>query len=198
MIITYEIIREVKQKEKMEGLQKLPENFFENAAAYLELKKGTLEESAAKNLILSLFELRKKKILNLASLSYKTDTLPENLEPEEKKLYLNLVKVLREYQTNFETILTQYEQQNKKHMEEQGETEELVEKEIKEKNSLPEKTKNLENETKYNKVKVIFLKDLPELLLPSGETRSFKRGEEKELDEDFAEILIDKGFCKLL
>ena len=198
MIITYEIIREVKQKEKTEGLQKLPENFFENAAAYLELKKGTLEESAAKNLILSLFELRKKKILTLASLSYKTDTLPENLEPEEKKLYLNLVKVLREYQTNFETKLTQYEQQNKKHMEEQGETEELVEKEIKEKNSLPEKTKNLENETKYNKVKVIFLKDLPELLLPSGETCSFKRGEEKELDEDFAEILIDKGFCKLL
>jgi len=198
MIITYEIIREVKQKEKTEGLQKLPENFFENAAAYLELKKGTLEESAAKNLILSLFELRKKKILNLASLSYKTDTLPENLEPEEKKLYLNLVRVLREYQTAFETKLTQPLQQNKKHIEEQQDIEDLVEKEIKQKNSLLEKTKNLENETKHNKLKVIFLKDLPELLLPSGERCSFKRGEEKELNEDFAGILIDKSFCKLL
>ena len=103
MILTYEKIREVKLNEKGERLQKLPPNFFENAFNYIKLKKGTPEEESARSLVFSIFELRLKKISNLAFLFYKSNKIPENLEKEEEELYLNLVQILRNFREKFET-----------------------------------------------------------------------------------------------
>jgi DNA replication initiation complex subunit (GINS family) len=192
MILTYETIREVKQKERSERLQNLPENFFKSAGEYINLKKGSLEEPAARNLVQSIFELRKKKILNLASLSYKTERVPDNLEPEEKKLYLKVIKILREYQETFEgKVINPVEgsiQQNKKcGEEEQNNQEEII-----------KKTENKKEEKQPLKTKLIFLMDIPEIFLPSGENHSFKKGEEKELDLEFAKVLEEKGLCKII
>jgi DNA replication initiation complex subunit (GINS family) len=183
MILTYETIREVKQKERSERLQNLPENFFKSAGEYINLKKGSLEEPAARNLVQSIFELRKKKILNLASLSYKTERVPDNLEPEEKKLYLKVIKILREYQETFEGKVI-----NPVGMGiQQNNQEEII-----------KKTENKKEEKQPSKTKLIFLRDIPEIFLPSGENHSFKKGEEKELDLEFAKVLEEKGLCKII
>jgi len=167
MILTYEKIREIKQKEKGEKLQQLPPNFYENAFNYIKLKKGTIEEKSAKNLVYSIFELRKKKILNLAFLFYKTNNMPKKLEDLEKELYLELIKIIRKYDHSFEQ------------------------------NYINKETK-LEEERKNTKVKVVFLKDIPEILSPSGRVYSFKKGEETELEPDFTKILYEAGFCKII
>ncbi len=182
MTLTYEIIREVKQKEKSEKLQYLPENFFEDVVEYIKLKKGAIEETAAKNLVQSIFELRRKKILNIASLSYKTEKIPENLEENEKRLYLSIIKLLRE---NFErkTIISSENKspQNKKEV------------------KKPEEIQNLEDKkTRLTKTRVMFLADIPEIFLPSGNSCSFKKGEEKEIDLTVAKVLEEKGFCRLV
>ncbi len=145
-------------------------------------KKGAIEETAAKNLVQSIFELRRKKILNIASLSYKTEKIPENLEENEKRLYLNIIKLLRE---NFErkTIISSENKspQNKKEV------------------KKPEEIQNLEDKkTRLTKTRVMFLVDIPEIFLPSGNSCSFKRGEEKEIDLKVAKVLEEKGFCRLV
>lgn len=192
MILTYEIIREIKQKEKSERLQKLPEFFFKDAAGYINLKKGTLEESAARNLVQSIFELRKKKILNIASLSYKVDRIPDNLEPEEKKLYLGVIKILREYQESFEGKIIDPLKENNQSDKEVGE-------EKKQQNQKPIKKQEYEKEEKSPpKTKVVFLVDIPEIILPSGEKCCFKEGEKKEFEMEFARVLEEKGLCKII
>lgn len=119
MILTYEKIREVKLNEKGEKLQKLPPNFFENAFNYIKLKKGTYEENSATSLVFSIFELRLKKIVNLAILLHKTNQIPENLEPEEEKFYLELVEKLREFKDEFRRKYEFVEKNNKNNIETQ-------------------------------------------------------------------------------
>ena len=200
-MITYELIREIKQKEKSEKLQPLPENFFRDAVEYIKLKKGSLEERGIKNLVQSIFELRKKKILNIASLSYTTDKIPENLEEDEKELYLGLINLLREYFKNFEKKLNK-PSENDNYLEESNlETkpkENLIKKPLEKTKGELENMQKTEPEEKSeaNKTKVIFLIDIPEILLPSGKNCSFKKGEEKVLDLGFTKILEEKGFCK--
>ena len=166
MILTYEKIREVKLNEKGTKLQKLPPNFFENASNYLKLKKGANEELSARNLLISIFELRLKKIVNLALLFHKSDLIPENLEKDEEALYMNLVQIFRDFRSNFE----------RKYLEGEAKRE----------------TKN----NCKNAKKVKFLVDLPEIYLPSLGICSFKKGEVKELDANITELLLEKGFCE--
>jgi DNA replication initiation complex subunit (GINS family) len=169
MILTYEKIREVKLNEKSDKLQKLPPNFFENAFNYIKLKKGTVEETSAKALVTSIFELRLKKIVNLALLLYKSNKIPENLEKDEEELYLSLVQIFRGVRDVFEKKL---ELENKE-------------------------TEKKENNLK-NLKKVRFLVDIPEIYLPSLGICCFKKGEIKELDESITSLLLEKRFCELV
>jgi DNA replication initiation complex subunit (GINS family) len=174
MILTYEKIREVKLNEKDEKLQKLPPNFFENAFNYIKLKKGKLEESSATSLIFSIFELRLKKIINLALLFYKSDKIPENLEKVEEKLYLDLVQTFRGFRDSFKKEF-----------------------ECKETRKENEPDQNILLTPKTTK-KVRFLIDIPEIFLPSIGVCNFKKGEERELDENITLLLLEKKFCELV
>ena len=67
-------------------------------------------------------------------------------------------------------------------------------------NSSPIKEKIGENFSENNpqkdKLKVVFLLDIPEIITPSGEICSFRKEEEKELDCEFAAQLKEQGFCR--
>ena len=212
MILTYEKIRELKQLEKQDKLQKLPENFSTIVAEYLNLKKGSDEEISAKNLIKSLYDLRRKKIINLAGLFYKTDKIPDNIEGIEKELYLNMVEVMRKYNNSFERLFNKQSETGRTESEKNTNSEE---KETKSQNNEQEhhnvktedeidslhvkKTttnKSFENKLQKDKLKVVFLLDIPEIITPTGEICSFKKEEEKELDSEFATQLKEQGFCR--
>ena len=114
MLLTLNKIREIQLKEKSEKLQKLPENFFRDAKIYLDIKKGTIEEKSARNLIESIFNLRLKKIINYAFVFYKTNKELENLEDCEKILYLDLINLLKNYYNNFKKQFSEEEKINEK------------------------------------------------------------------------------------
>ncbi len=224
MMLTYEKIRELKQLEKQDKLQKLPENFSTIVAEYLNLKKGSDEEISAKNLIKSLYDLRRKKIINLAGLFYKTDKIPDNIEGIEKELYLNMVEVMRKYNNSFERLFNKQSETGRTESEKNTNSEEKEtksentnseEKETKSENNEQEhhnvktedkidslhvkKTttnKSFENKLQEDKLKVVFLLDIPEIITPTGEICSFKKEEEKELDSEFATQLKEQGFCR--
>ena len=211
-MLTYEKIRELKQLEKQDKLQKLPENFSTIVAEYLNLKKGSDEEISAKNLIKSLYDLRRKKIINLAGLFYKTDKIPDNIEGIEKELYLNMVEVMRKYNNSFERLFNKQSETGRTESEKNTNSEE---KETESQNNEQEhhnvktedeidslhvkKTttnKSFENKLQKDKLKVVFLLDIPEIITPTGEICSFKKEEEKELDSEFATQLKEQGFCR--
>ena len=211
-MLTYEKIRELKQLEKQDKLQKLPENFSTIVAEYLNLKKGSDEEISAKSLIKSLYDLRRKKIINLAGLFYKTDKIPDNIEGIEKELYLNMVEVMRKYNNSFERLFNKQSETGRTESEKNTNSEE---KETKSENNEQEhhnvktedkidslhvkKTttnKSFENKLQEDKLKVVFLLDIPEIITPTGEICSFKKEEEKELDSEFATQLKEQGFCR--
>lgn len=183
MILTYEKIREVKLNEKGEKLQELPPNFFENAFKYIALKKGTIEEESAKSLVFSIFQLRLRKIANLAYYYYKSDTIPDNLEKDEENLYLKLVDNFREHSERFNRNFEEAMRKKVETSESLGETAEA-----------PTKNKSQAQDLK----KVRFIQEVSEIFLPSQGTCSFKKGEEKELEKEEAELLLSKGFCEAL
>ncbi|MCK4730441.1 MAG: hypothetical protein KAT28_03930 [Candidatus Aenigmarchaeota archaeon] len=199
MILTYEKIRELKQLEKQDKLQDLPENFSIAVAEYINLKKGSDEEVSAKSLIKSLYDLRKKKIINLAGLFYKTDKIPENIEGMEEELYLNTVEIMRKYNISFEGLFNKQsetertESKNNKQYSQSTKTKNMF-------NSLQIKedtaNKPYDNNSQENKLKVVFLSDIPEIITPTGEICSFKKEEEKELNTEFAIQLKEQGFCR--
>lgn len=181
MILTYESIREIKQKEKNSELQKLPENFFSDALEYLKVKTGSSEEASARRLIISIFDLRIKKIMNLAMMYYTLSRTPENLEPFEKDIYISFVKTLKEGYGKFKDF---------------GFID-AVNDDPKEKTSIENK-KEKPTQTETDRKKVVFSVALPEILLPNGESHSFSEGDEIELDKTFASLLAQKGFCKFV
>ncbi len=183
MILTYEKIREVKLNEKGEKLQELPPNFFENAFRYINLKKGAVEEESAKSLVFRIFQLRMRKISNLAYYYYKSDKLPENLERNEEKLYLDLVNGLRNHSDRFNR---NFEEAMRKKVETSENQEENAEAQKKDK----PKEQNIK--------RVKFVQEVPEIFLPSQGTCCFKKGEEKKLEEEEANLLLNKGFCETL
>jgi DNA replication factor GINS len=99
--ITYELIRKIQREEQASTkLTKLPENFFEAVAQYIEKKlqtekKSTLEIKNIQMLVEDIFNRRERKILNLAIIGARTNIPPENLLEEEKIFYEQLVNTIK-------------------------------------------------------------------------------------------------------
>lgn len=280
MLLTFEKIREISLNEKQEKLQKLPENFFENAKEYLKSKKGTIEEVSTRNLIEGIFLRRQKKILELCFYLYKTNKIPENLEKDEEEFYLTLVSILKNFYENFrknsleqaeinkgdrnienqlvisertkEKTTSEKENQsenneikgkqninnpsktvNKTKEEKATENHTTINNEIREEKDIEIQVENnneetgkpnIENqlgsntetrrgtnieksgeqsdinkvETKSDKTKVVFLKDVPEIISRDLEVCCFKKGEEKVLESKLVEILKQGNFCEIV
>ncbi|MEM2772454.1 MAG: hypothetical protein QXR88_01225, partial [Candidatus Pacearchaeota archaeon] len=115
MISYNDIFNILRQEKYNEVLQKLPKNFINDLRDYIKEKKKILEKQTdefdealnklkkqfenAQILINELFSIRQKKIINLALLAKvsgvtKSDT--ENMLPEEKELFEEILAKIKE------------------------------------------------------------------------------------------------------
>lgn len=109
-MLTFEAIRELERGEaEAKTLQKLPDNFIEEARQYLALKESNPEKTSAdmhemqnaKNLVKSLFEKRERKLLEQALYTVKTGFPAENMTQDEERLYLYVVEEVKKYREKF-------------------------------------------------------------------------------------------------
>ncbi|MGC8812169.1 MAG: hypothetical protein ACP5O8_01100 [Candidatus Aenigmatarchaeota archaeon] len=101
--ITFELVRKIQREEQASPkLTKLPENFHEKLALYLEQKRKISEENRkvalelknVKALVEDIFNRRERKIINQAIIAVRTKIPPENLTEEEKEFFESLVKTI--------------------------------------------------------------------------------------------------------
>jgi len=103
--ITYELIRKIQREEQSQpNLTKLPENFFDSTAKYLQQKrqlaakddrKVAIEVKNIERLIEDIFDRRERKLINLAIIAARTGIQPENLTAEEKLFFDELTNMLK-------------------------------------------------------------------------------------------------------
>lgn len=108
-MLTFESIREAEREERdSKKLQKIPDNFFDLVIDYMDKKEKIkdktslelLEIENAKNTIKRLIDLREKKVMELALVSSRTGTVPENLTSIEKGLFQRCIDILKEFRDN--------------------------------------------------------------------------------------------------
>ena len=112
-MLTREAIRKVVADEKAgKKLSRLPEDFFEQVKAYIDLKEraGKTKEDVweladAKRLLSELLEKREEKIASLAVHSVRAGISPGSLTKEEQKLFDQMVSVLKSFQKSKQSIL---------------------------------------------------------------------------------------------
>lgn len=114
-IITFEIIKKVYDEEKAseKKLSKIPENFFEACSKYLSQKrklanndKKLLKElENTEKIIEEIFNIRERKIVQLALIASRSNVKIENLT-ESEKLFLNeLVQEIKNRRAEFLNLL---------------------------------------------------------------------------------------------
>ncbi len=103
--ITFEFVRKVQHEEqKTQKLSKLPENFYDSVAAYIQQKrklnlnsdrKGAFEFKNIERLVEYIFNTRERKILNLATIAAQTGIPPENLTDDERTFFDALTYIIK-------------------------------------------------------------------------------------------------------
>ena len=123
VVLTYETLYEMLRKEKSrEELQKIEENFFKDLLTYLREKQQAYDDNLAKNDIFSqserdklhiqltnikkilrdLYDLRERKIINMAINKSRTNTHiidTTQLMPQEQAFFESLHSVMNQYRT---------------------------------------------------------------------------------------------------
>ena len=210
-VITYENLYEIVHKEKSnESLQKIKDKFPEQIAQYLHTKIEVYKESKQKKspdlekirtqvlsvrrLVKSFYELRERKIANMAISKSRTksnldeeenlldyeqkmlEDIKSNLDKYRKKVLLNLLNAKLPYSTGSD------KEENKEKTEEKPQQQE--------KPILQEK---LENHM------VRFLLDVPKFLGKKKEIYGpFKPGDIANLDKDIVKILIQNQAVEII
>jgi len=169
--ITFELIRRIQREEqRVPKLTKLPENFYQNIAAYLQQKrnlvetkddrKGGLEIKNIERLVEDIFNRRERKILNQAIISVRTGMSPENLTEEEDVFFNVLLNSLKDRRDNM----------LKKMLEE-----------------VEEEFASL----------IVFKEDVPQFVGSDMKTYGpFKKGDIAKLPEENMKVLIERGITE--
>lgn len=102
--ISFELIRKVEREEASSPtLTKLPENFYQKVMDYIKLKKRAEREGRKvaaeirniERLVKAIFMKRERKIVDSALKFFDSNIVPENMNVEEKKLFNQLVDILK-------------------------------------------------------------------------------------------------------
>jgi DNA replication initiation complex subunit (GINS family) len=193
-VLSFEDLRDAQRKERSNpGIQPLKAEFWKDVAGYVsnkmekydELREGSSrftdkvvakferEMRNAARVIVELYALRERKILMLAwsevATEEKTDTRP--LAPEERELFQQLVRVLKGVRQNvLDSALA-------------GEESEV---------------KPGKKETEHEKLRVAILEEVQAFMGTDLNLYGpYSAGEEVELPERYAKLLVDKGKAKL-
>ena len=166
--VTFEFIRKIQlEEQKSSQLAKLPEDFYEAVASYLEKKRSTsserrdlLEIRNIERLIKNIFERRERKLLNAAIIKVRAGVDPVNLTKEEKDFFDKIVQLLKKRR-------------------------ELVLEPL------------LSPKRKEEDVLVVFKQDVPAFVGGDGKTYGpFKKGDIARLPEENRKILLDQGIVE--
>lgn len=187
--LTFSELRKVQKKEKrQEDLSELEDNFILRVSNYLEMKKDVddREYKSAKRVFDKIIGLRQEKIVKNAKFAVKSDknNSSVNLLPREKELFLELKNLFRDFNQKVEKMVDGEESVETPDIDlEEGEK-------IEEGSEIEEEKQGAEEG--YDIVKII--SEVPEFMGTDLESYGpFDEGEEVEIPEDNAEILVNRG-----
>lgn len=219
-IITYESLYEIVRNEKTnDALQKIPDKLIEQISEYLKTKILVYKEAKEKNqadlekirtqvlsvrrLIKSFYELRERKIINLAIMKSRTKSLLEeenNLLDYEKKMLEHLKLKLDIYRNDVLLSLLNAKVPYTKQ-------EDLIEKQEKDTQEHNKEQQKQESENKQENPKdkeiellmIRFLVNVPQFLGRQGEIYGpFSPGDIANLDKSIVKILIRKNVAEII
>lgn len=106
-VITYETFRKFQKQERdNDSLQKLPEDFFQSCATWLERKGKAYEENKdpmvlkeienVMAIIKDILDRRERKLLTMAMNAVRSNAVPRNLHAHEEKHFDSIVDMLRD------------------------------------------------------------------------------------------------------
>ncbi len=181
MEIDYDELRRIYRLEKNTSrMVDVDEDFFPSLAEFMKQEKKdylkSLEDPSSskavsysnlQKLLLELFELREKKILNRAMLVSRTgDDLSVRLSKEEQKTFDRLLTVLKDHKNSLNEI-------------------------------LPENGSAKKEDKDLNKIRVRILKEVPSFVGSNmQEYGPFLEGKQIELPEKTATLLIKRGLAE--
>ena len=189
--LTFSDLRKIQKKEKrQEKLTELDENFLLRVSQYLDRKKGAddREYRNAKRVFDKIIGSRQDKIVKNAKISVKSDVKSSNLNllPREQEFFREVKQKFKSYSDKIDSII-----------EGDSETVESIEPD----DQITETEKNHEKseeeteestEEGYNMVKIV--SKVPEFMGTDLESYGpFEEGEEAEIPEENAEILVNRG-----
>ncbi len=181
--LTFSELRKIQKKEKrQEELSKLDDNFFLRVSQYLDMKESTdkREYRNAKRVFDKIIGLRQEKIVKNAKISVKA---------EVKASELNLLPRESEFFRNIKETFEQYDEEVTEMVESSPDPEDI---ELPEEDLEDEEEEEEEDPTSYTKVEV--LSDIPEFMGTDLESYGpLEEGEEKQIPEENAEILENRG-----
>lgn len=189
--LTFSDLRKIQKKEKrQEKLTELDNSFLLRVSQYLDRKKGAddREYRNAKRVFDKIIGSRQDKIVKNAKISVKSDVKSSNLNllPREQEFFREVKQKFKSYSDEIDNIIEgdsetveniepddQIKKTEKKHEKSGGETEEST-------------------EEGYNMVKIV--SKVPEFMGTDLESYGpFEEGEEAEIPEENAEILVNRG-----
>jgi DNA replication initiation complex subunit (GINS family) len=194
-MLTFDSIRELERQEKAnKKMQKLPLGLDAEINDYIKRKEKTADKTSAdilelenvKNTIKRFFELRERKLIDMAVSTVRTGLPAENLDPEETKIFYMLVGALQENRSRFFSDINK-ENENAGQDAVQEEKPQKIEmlKEIQqEAAALPKKT--------VFRVKA----DIAEFVGPDLRTYRLIRGEVVKLPKELNELLLKEGILE--
>ncbi|MFB6144601.1 MAG: hypothetical protein ABEJ98_04795 [Candidatus Nanohaloarchaea archaeon] len=185
--LTFSELRKIEKKEKrQEELSEIQENFLLRVSEYLDRKQNSSDSREyrnAKRVFDKIIGLRQQKIVRNARVAVKSDRNASDLEllPREKELFLDLKQRFSDYSEDIEDFVEN--PAGDMDMMETGDESEEEEAE--------------EAEEDYTQVKITG--DVPEFMGTDLESYGpFEEGEEVEIPEDNAEILVNRGNAEVV
>lgn len=187
--LTFSELRKAqKQEKRQEDLSDLEDDFILRVSNYLEMKKDVddREYKSAKRVFDKIIGLRQEKIVKQAKFAVKSEdggSSELSLLPREKELFLELKDIFQGFNQNIEKMIKGEESIETPDID-------LDEEEDKTEPEVEEQEENAEEG--YEMVKII--SDVPEFMGTDLESYGpFEEGEEVEIPEDNAEILVNRG-----
>ncbi|MFT4892607.1 MAG: DNA replication initiation complex subunit (GINS family) [Candidatus Nanohaloarchaea archaeon] len=185
--LTFSDLRKIQKKEKrQDNLSELDDNFLLRASRYLDRKEGVddREYKNARRVLDKIIGLRQDKIVKNAKISVKSDVKSSklNLLPREQEFFRDIKKRFNTYSDSIEDVI-----------EDEAENVQVPEPEpeIEEEPEVEEETGEESGEG-YEKVKIV--SNVPEFMGTDLESYGpFEEGEETELPEENADILVNRG-----
>jgi DNA replication initiation complex subunit (GINS family) len=209
--LTFSELRKIQKTERrQEDLSELDQNFFLKVRDYLERKKEIDEKSReyknAKRVFRKILSLREDKIVKNARLSLKSNIQASELDmlPREEELFRDMKQKFNEHRDRVEEVTEGSAKDTKRTGEkveaEIEDEEDLVSEEEASDNQQKEDAEEIENTEESGKEAedgyeiVEITSEVPEFMGTDLEAYGpFEEGEEAEIPEDNAEILVNRG-----